>query len=219
MTQSNLSLSQAQLEHVQKNDGGSFAWGTATPAAGPGFMVGIAGGEEHHDELTPDVLANFKAKHENLAAEQSYQPHLGAWANSKTGQHTLDVSVKVPDAETARKLGVENKQEAIFALPGTEVQPGKKIEDVANEWGGDILLHTKEYNTKTPKDPAHFGDAEVENASWKAPTDSYGNAFPESVAKRQALGIDRGMLLRARNRATTRKLREQGEASPVPNRA
>jgi starvation-inducible DNA-binding protein len=50
------------------------------------------------------------------------------------------------------------------------VQPSTRIEDVANPWGGDVLVDMRDPALaglgETPDDPQHWGDHEVQNPSW-----------------------------------------------------
>lgn len=165
------SISDAQFghiaEHVKEEGGGSFDWDTAKPVEGPGFMASYEGAEKPVEEATPEVLKGYHSDPENQEMAASHpDPYLGAWGANPT---TLDVSRKIEDPKEARDFGNENNQEALFALRGTEVQPGVKAEDVANPWGANVLLRSHLEGDSDPRYQRHgdlFSAYEVENPDW-----------------------------------------------------
>jgi len=163
-------LSPTQMaEHIRNNGGGSFDWNTGETAEGPGYMVAAEGAEEKlPKKISGKDISKFMAKHSGLADTMPSTAYSGFWGGGRGT--TADVSTKISRADEAREYGNAQKQEAAFALPGTEVQPDTKIEDVANPWGGDVLLNMRQHGLAslgtTPENPEHWGDHEVQNESW-----------------------------------------------------
>jgi hypothetical protein len=170
-------LSSEQMANVVNTQGGgSFNVRTGAQAKGPGFMVGQQGSEER---LSAPVTSGQIDVYRAMNAHKARHPesYLGFW---QTDPRTVvgDVSRRVSTGMEARNMGAEHRQEAAFALPGTVVnaggKSGTKIEDVANSWGGDVLLNTNRISEATEADPryARTADAnsfnlnEVQNPEW-----------------------------------------------------
>lgn len=85
-----------------------------------GFMVSLVG---HEKQIDADTLSVFDIEQylEEHANELTSGAFLGAWFDiEKTGLMYLDISVNVPDKETALNIGRENKQLAVFDLQTRE---------------------------------------------------------------------------------------------------
>jgi len=187
-------------QQVAEEGGGSFDWHTGKPVEGPGFMVSHYGAETEVPEATPEALKGFYEDPTNASlAEKAANPTLGAWGS---GPSVLDVSQKIESPQAARATGVREKQEALFALRGTEVMPGLKAEDVANPWGAEVLLHSQlhgpDADPKFRPNRRLFTANEVENPEWEK-TQGELNGEP----------VKYGDILRALNKARTERLRGQ----------
>lgn len=160
-------------------------------------MVAYHGGETELSDTSPETLEKFQQHpwNEGLAATAS-GPHLGVWGN------VADVSRKIADGSETRSFGTAQMQEAAFALPGTEVQPGVPVEHIANPWGGDVLLHSQPHGEDAdPRfnpqaDPSHFSYNEVQNPEWDK-VGGHLNGQP----------VTYGDVLRTLNKARTERLR------------
>ena len=220
-------LSAAQMAaHVKEHGGGSFSWGEHEEPEGPGYMVGVEGGEQKlSGKITPEKIEKFKAENEPLATAQDHRAYLGFWGARPT---TADVSVKATTGEEARKIGIDNKQEAVYALPKTEVRPGVLVEQLngSGEYGSDILLHTRNLgatetdpNYRTPENPNHFSNYEVSNPDWDKVMGTTRHRFNHSIGHRdpslpplkRSVPMTLGAHLRWQNYLRAQELRGQGE--------
>lgn len=236
----NMGRNRYQSWVINAQGGGSFNWHTGRRAKGPGFMVSEPNVEGITQGITPSQIRDYKVAHDPLVGTQSSNPeaYYGAWAESekpsdlRLGESSLntdpspegrvvsDVSRKHPVDADVRKLGVTNAQEAAFALPGTPVTAeGHPIENLANSWGGDVLLHMGNFGSNDV-DPRFqpqrasegltsntFSLNEVENPEWKTVGGYTHSADGTPIAHTY------GDVLKTINRGRTMRLRAQMNGS------
>jgi len=150
------SLSNAEFaDSINTGGGASINFATREPVEGKGFMVGQMppGGVEDVRPLPAKAedIADFAEKNSTLAESHPTAAH-GAWVDSTDpSKFTQDVSVQVPTPAETSKMGVEQKQIAAYALPGTRVSKNRRMR---RAWGGDVLLHTADLGA-TDVDPQY----------------------------------------------------------------
>ena len=239
----NMGRNRYQAGVIRRQGGGSFNWWTGRQPKGPGFMVSEPDVEGITQGITPSQIREYKRGKSFAVGEPSSDPevHYGAWAESEkpsdkrlgesslntnpnpAGRVVSDVSRKYGVNDDIRGIGVKNAQEAAFALRGTPVTAeGHKIEDIANPWGGDVLLHMSDFG-KNDVDPRFhpqraseghtsnvFSLNEVENPEWHTVAgythDSEGKEVPHTY----------GDVLRTINRGRTMRLRAQMSGGGTP---
>ncbi len=89
---------------------------------------------------TEQQLREYVEKNADLLSDPANI--LGTWYNKRDGLHYVDVSMTVPDVQSAIRLGREHKQEAVFYL-GTydEIPVGNaEVHDLSNEYASHAGL-------------------------------------------------------------------------------
>ena len=74
-----------------------------------GFAVAVADTQNSFGNVGAAKVAAYVATHKNVNA-------VGGWYNQENKQYYFDAVIIVNDLETAKKLGRENKQIAVFDL-------------------------------------------------------------------------------------------------------
>ena len=102
------------IEHTTKSGGASINLASGS-MPDSGYMVSRAGSEIITEApLTREAVEQFaQAYHEELDNSDTY---LGVWEDADTGLVYLDISDNLDNLDTAKELGVERAQLAIYAV-------------------------------------------------------------------------------------------------------
>lgn len=125
------------------------------------------------DKITPEDVAAYRARPDvQKVLNDDPRAFVGTWAND--GKTYMDVSVHVPDKATARKLGVANKQLAIYDLKNKET----------------VALPHQEYSFNE-------NPAETNNAHSVTTRDAAGNKVGELTAQETGNVANRQVTVRS----------------------
>ena len=158
--------------------------GSSLLAAGKvedGFAVGIHKDLEHilpKPTVTAEDVAAYRNRPDVQAALKANSgAFIGTWAD---GDKTyMDTSIHVPDLETAKRIGVENKQIAIFDVKNKESIPLAQEPTGGQRVGQRNPVAAGSPRTNNPD--ASVGMKEVEQAAEKRP--AYMKSLADRVSK------------------------------------
>jgi hypothetical protein len=118
---------QRALNAVEDTGGSTFNLTKGELAGTPHYAVAAYPEREAilNGELTTKQIEQYMAKNQDLLADSSNS--LGIWKDAESGKTYLDITKTLADKEAAMKLGLANKQKAIFDLGSmSEIRLGGK---------------------------------------------------------------------------------------------
>ena len=118
---------QKALNAVEETGGSTFNLTKGELAGTPHYAVAAYPEREAilNGELTTKQIEQYMAKNQDLLADSSNS--LGIWKDAESGKTYLDITKTLADKAEAMKLGLANKQKAIFDLGSmSEIRLGGK---------------------------------------------------------------------------------------------